>query len=148
MEPQPPQSISLAPVIPPVKCLDYGFRQHTGECWIDAIQMFFCFQDGIKEVVQPKLHLLSPEQIISLAESSGRRKLLPKMYENEELYQSTRVLLLEYLDLLKKRFILYYSKVKSYSDPVSPSLAINIGQCASSLAFLNSSFVVLLLYIP
>jgi ankyrin repeat protein len=140
MKPQPPQSISLSPVIPPVKCIDYGFRQHTGECWIDSIQMFFCFQDGIKEIVQPKLHLLSPEQIISLAESSGRRKLLPKMYDNEELYQSTRVLLLEYLDLLKKRFILYYSKVKSYSDPASPSLAINIGQCAFSMSLLNSFY--------
>jgi hypothetical protein len=90
-------------------CFSKGFRQHRGECWNDSIQHFFCFQDGIKEIVQKKLLFLSIDKIISLAELRGRKKYLPKLLqENKDLYDQMIIQLKKYLSIFQDRFKLYY----------------------------------------
>ena len=146
MQPQPPSHIDLSPeyvFYDSVKeieshidrtfetvCFKYGFKQHLGECWNDAIQMFFCFQDGIREIIQPKLYSLHPENIIRLAEFKGRNEFLPKFYKNPSNYASLRTFLLEYLKILKERFLLYLSEPESNNHYFhlgisSPLLAIS-----------------------
>jgi hypothetical protein len=90
-------------------CFSKGFRQHRTECWNDSIQHFFCFQDGIKEIVQKKLLFLSIDKIISLAELRGRKKYLPKLLqENKDMYDQMIIQLKKYLGLFQERFKLYY----------------------------------------
>ena len=33
-------------------CANFGFKQHTGECWHDSLSMIFCYCDGIGETIQ------------------------------------------------------------------------------------------------
>ena len=34
------------------KCAQFGFNQHSGECWNDSLSMIFCYCDGIGENIQ------------------------------------------------------------------------------------------------
>jgi hypothetical protein len=99
-------------------CISKGFEQYSGECWNDIIQHFFCFQDGIKNVVQPKLLFLTVDEIILLAEYRGRKKYLPEILNSidgdyyddlkNNLYDQTIERLKKYLLFFQDRFKLYY----------------------------------------
>jgi len=109
-------------------CIDSGFKNHRGECWNDSIQMFFCFQDGIKEIVQRKLFFLTVDEIIELAELRGRKKYLPKMYGNDKIYNDMKIKLKKYLQTLQDRFKIYYKREveKDESDSSqTPRIGIN-----------------------
>ncbi len=40
-------------------CLKYGFQQHTGECWHDALGMLLMQSDGLKDIFISQLHELN-----------------------------------------------------------------------------------------
>jgi ankyrin repeat protein len=115
-------------------CFKYGFKQHSGQCWNDSVQMFFCFQDGIKEIVQSKLISLNPENIIRLAEFKGRKKFLPQMYKDPIKYETLRNFLLGYISTLQKRFILYLK------DPDSNEHSCITGINSPQLALIGAKF--------
>jgi len=92
------------------ECLTEGYNQHNGECWNDSIQHFFTFQDGIKDNVQKKLLNLSTTEIIYLAEDNNRKIYLPNIYKIDDTkYKQLVSDLIEYLDIFKERFQLYYT---------------------------------------
>ncbi len=67
-------------------CDNLGFKQHSGECWSDAIQQFFLFADGCKEITQSKLYK-----------------------EELEFSDSVKSPFQKYLTLVQRRFIHHYN---------------------------------------
>ena len=90
-------------------CIGYGdyFRQHTGECWNDAIQMLLCFSDEVKASVQSKLFNLTPDEIIDLTYLENREKYLMPTYRKSTakylLSNKFEKRLKKYLSFLQKR---------------------------------------------
>lgn len=91
-------------------CSDKGFRQHSGECWNDAIQMIFCFCDGIKEYVQYKIFNFTADQCIENAYNSPRVYYLPYSYKDDK---KTKDHLVDYVSLLENRLCNY---TNSYTE--------------------------------
>jgi hypothetical protein len=126
-----------------ILCVSLGFKQHMGECWNDTIQMFFCFQDGIKEIVQRKFNFLSIDEIFEISELRGRKKFLPKIFQIEELYNDMKIKLKKYLLIMKNRFNIYYkrqleNRVYLFA-PETPRLGINAAK--EGLVCVDSEFV-------
>jgi hypothetical protein len=130
-------------VIFEIKCFSHGFKQHTGECWNDAIMMFFCSQDEIKDVVQRKLKFLTPDDIIKLCLLRDRQKLLPPKYLEKENFDDMILNLKEYLNLMKQRFNYYYNYYNEvevnqkmpidFKGDSSPRLGIECAQYGNNL---------------
>jgi hypothetical protein len=90
--------------------------------------MFFCFQDGIKEIVQRKLMFLTIDEIVELAELRGRKQYLPKIYEDDKKYNEMKIKLKKYLQTLQSRFKIYYKREVGKDEsgtPETPRLGIN-----------------------
>ena len=132
-----------------VRCFTTGYKQHTGECWHDAILMFFSSQDEIKETIQRKLQFLTVEEIVELAILKGRDNLLPIGYKDKYL-DNTDVdhILKKYLIEMKERFKYYYNYYNSKKPPLnvqnlnlfneqSKRIALNSAQCGMYLSGLD-----------
>jgi len=134
-----------------VKCFTTGYKQHTGECWHDAILMFFSSQDEIKEIIQRKLEFLTVEEIIELAILKGRDNLLPIGYKDKYL-DNTDIdhILKKYLIEMKERFKYYYNHYNNnskkallnvqnldLSNEQSKRIALDSAQCGIYLSGLD-----------
>jgi hypothetical protein len=121
-----------------VLCIDRGFKQHIGECWNDAIMMFFCYQDGIKETVQKKLYFLEPSEIIELAYSK-RDINLPEMFKDNKYKKKFMTGITNYIGMMKTKFTSYYNNTKyPMSRDISIAAAMEgleiLRQCPSDIA--------------
>lgn len=105
-------------------CIGYGdyFRQHTGECWNDAIQMLLCFSDEIKASVQSKLFNLTPDEIIDFSYLENREKYLMNTYRKSDtgylLSNKFEKRLKKYLSFLQKRLCSHI--IQSNPDKIIP----------------------------
>jgi hypothetical protein len=70
------------------KCMDYGFQQHTGECWHDALAMIFLQSDLIKDKFIDNIRTFNLDiikikftEIFSEKNIEANLKLLPKLVQ-------------------------------------------------------------------
>lgn len=89
-----------------------SFRQHSGECWNDSIQMILASCDGIKESVQDKLLHMTSDAIIDqfIFDRTKISRLNEIFLENNgiELKGSNIPRLKEYLDNFSSRLCDYH----------------------------------------
>jgi len=105
-------------------CNDIGFHQHIGECWHDSFNMIFCFSDGIKEYTQKVLYNLEPNEMIEIALSFNKDKIIPYIFKyNKSSYDDFIEKVIEYLQLLKDRFTNHYNHITGRSTPIQRSIS-------------------------
>ena len=102
-----------------ILCIEEGYRQHTGQCWNDSLQQMFTFSNALKDTVQTKLMKLNEDEILKLAELSGRKFILSNEINTPETIENLKNYLREYI----KRFKIYAERnqVSYNGKPTVPS---------------------------
>jgi hypothetical protein len=84
-------------------CDPLGYRQHTGECWVDTFQELFFFSDGLKEITQLLFYNISDTDIDTHLTTAHTRGLLSEQ---------------QFIDLksgikaMRDRFIYHYKYIR------------------------------------